>query len=59
MGEISKMPWKAIAKLTGAAAVTTATFLIGLAAWGIQEERKVKAEHNRVRWTDANRWDRN
>ena len=50
------MPWKTIAVYTARSAVAVGVFLTGLAAWGIQEERKLKAEHDRVVWTDKNRW---
>lgn len=54
----AKMPWKGIAKVTGAVAGAVGS-LATLICWAeVRAERERQAEEARPRWTDKNRWER-
>lgn len=51
-------PWRDIAKWSLGTATVAAAGLIALVAAARKQERSEYAERNRVRWTDAARWER-
>ncbi len=51
------MPWGAIFKRTAQVAAVALVTFTGLCAAELQRQRREKAESERFRWTDKNRWE--
>lgn len=51
-------PWKEIGTLVVKVAATGSVVVVGMVALGRRQERIDYADKIRVRWTDANRWER-
>jgi hypothetical protein len=54
---MTEMPWSMIAKRTIQAAGGALVFFTALAAAAVHQGRSDKAESERFRWTDKNRWE--
>lgn len=52
-----EMPWAGILKLTAEIAGAAFLILTGVAVAGVRQERQARADAERVRWTDRNRWE--
>lgn len=54
---MTEMPWGMIVKRTIQATAGAVVFFTSLAAAAVLHDRREKAESERVRWTDKNRFD--
>jgi hypothetical protein len=52
-----KMPWAWVFKSTGKVAAAALVAFTGFAAAAVRQQQRENAETQRIRWTDANRWE--